>query len=76
MKDYYNACMDLESIEKAGLDPLKSLILKVKDIYPASSLPSGTGQLSSIVAFLTQNGVDALVSLYVGVSGNHNEYAY
>lgn len=68
LRDAYNACMDEETIKKAGIAPLKEILKQVADMFPVEQ---GTSQdehkgLSDTILFLAKLGVTSFVSFGVG----------
>ncbi|KAL4931202.1 M13 family metallopeptidase [Aspergillus undulatus] len=62
LKDGYNACLDAETVEKRGTEPLEKLLKEFEDIYKldASSKDSEAG-LTDAVQYLVNSGVRTLV---------------
>ena len=75
LKADYDACMDEETILSKGLAPLQTVIEGIKSLYLASELQkmeelplSADHGLAPVYTYLIGVGVDALLSIGVGVS--------
>lgn len=71
LKDAYNACMDEDTIKKAGIKPLMEILKQVADMLPIikTTLPSTPfigDDLKDVIEYLQKLGVTALVSVGVG----------
>lgn len=65
MKTAFNACMDEDSIKKAGIEPLKDLL----DNMPgAEALFGHSGSMTDTLVWLSRHGVEALVGTGTTVS--------
>lgn len=84
LKDSYDACMDLDQIQKIGSAPLIGVLRNIDDLFPASRPTDATRfknkeneqfipfdreiALSRTIAYLIKIGATALVEFGVGVS--------
>jgi endothelin-converting enzyme len=69
MKNVYHACMDENTIEKAGLAPLNKVLRSIQELFHDKEYrQSESIRNAQIISSLSRLGVEALVSLDVGVS--------
>ena len=81
LKAAYNACMDQNTIKTIGLAPLRKIVDKVKEFYPAGHQVDQVDQasfssqrplvkpeedLTAVLEKLSSIGIEALVNAYVG----------
>jgi len=68
LKAAYDACLDEDTIKKAGLAPLAELLDAINHIYPSAYFRSrgSSDSLSEAVIYLAKLGVTALVSSGTG----------
>lgn len=68
LHDFYSSCMDLDSISKVGLRPMKKMIQEIAEIYPVkprhfSDLTSSNIGLANAISFLADSGVSSLLTI-------------
>ena len=69
MKNVYHACMDERAVEKAGLKPLQKVFQSVQELlHDIEYRESQSIKNAQVISSLSRIGVEALVSLGVGVS--------
>jgi endothelin-converting enzyme len=63
--------MDEKKITERGSEPLDKLLASIEQIYSTGrpSVQGSATNLTDVILFLMESGVDALVAPYVGVSG-------
>ncbi|RDW64932.1 hypothetical protein BP6252_10583 [Coleophoma cylindrospora] len=65
LKSAYDACMDEETIKKAGVKPLMDIIEQVIQKFPSKKSKDGDA-LASTILYLEELGVSSVVSLGAG----------
>lgn len=68
LRDAYDACMDEETIKKAGVKPLMDILHDVAEMYPvqARTATKDSKRLSDTIRFLAKLGISSLVSFGAG----------
>lgn len=67
LRDAYSACMDEETIKKAGLKPLMEILHSVAEMYPTWNTGSADSKaMSDTILFLAKLGISSLVSIGTG----------
>lgn len=69
MKAAYDACLDVDSIAKLGLQPLTDIVQKVKELYPVQKgddLAIKNVALQKTISELSEIGVSTLIGAYTG----------
>ncbi|EAU35950.1 hypothetical protein ATEG_04148 [Aspergillus terreus NIH2624] len=68
LKAAYDSCMDEKKITERGSEPLDKLLASIEQIYSTGrpSVQGSATNLTDVILFLMESGVDALVAPYVG----------
>ncbi|KAG2413971.1 hypothetical protein HFD88_003162 [Aspergillus terreus] len=68
LKAAYDSCMDEKKISERGSEPLDKLLDSIEQIYSTGrpSVQGSATNLTDVILFLMESGVDALVAPYVG----------
>jgi endothelin-converting enzyme len=69
MKAAYDACLDVDSIAKLGLQPLNDIVKKVEELFPVKKgddLAIKNVALQKTISALAEIGVSTLIGAYTG----------